>query len=145
MDSKDRKLLLRDLGGRLLSDVLVEVIEDGWDISTRLDIGTQPLTAYWLDRVCNKYYDIKPHLFTIKDALKSKAFVEEITAMFPDSDQTELESGTFDFGGYSWVSLEEMDILIDILNRHKVDWRGLIKKGLAIDAAVSHVYEFIEP
>lgn len=137
MDSKDKELLLRDLAGRLLSDVRVEVIEDGWDIGTHL------LSPHLLDRVCNKYYDIKPHLFTIKDALKSKAFVEEITAMFPDSDQTELESDTFDFGGYSWVSLEEMDILIDILNRHKVDWRGLIKKGLAIDATVSHVYEFI--
>lgn len=137
MDS-NKELLLRDLAGRLLSGVRVEVIEDGWDI------GTHPLTAYWLDRVGNKYYDIKPHLFTIRDVLKSEAFVEEITAMFPDSDQTELESETFDFGGYSWVSLEEMDILIDILNRHKVDWRGLIKKGIAIDAAVSHVYEFNE-
>jgi hypothetical protein len=138
MDSKDRKLL-RDLAGRIAHSVKVEVIEDG------LNLGTHVLSAYWLDRVCNKYYDIKPHLFTIKDALKSKAFVEEITAMFPDSDQTELDGpgGCFDWDGP--VPLEDIDLLTDILNRHKVDWRGLIKKGLAIDAAVSHVYEFIEP
>lgn len=121
-----------------MSGVKVDVTEDGWGI------GTHPLSPYWLDRVGNKYYDIKPHLFNINDALKSKGFVEEITALFPDSDQTELESGTFDFGGYSWVSLDEADVLIDLLNRHKVDWRGLIKKDLAIDAAVSHVYEFCE-
>ena len=141
MGSKDKELLLRDLGGRLLSDVRVEVIEDGWDI------GSHSLTAYWLDRVGNKYYDIKPHLFTVKDALKSKAFVEEFKEMFPDSDQTELEYDTFNFGccsWVSWVSFDEIDALTDLLNRHKVDWRGLIKKDLAIDAAVSHVYEFCE-
>lgn len=138
MNSKDKELLLRDLGGRLLSDVKVDVTEDGWDI------WTHPLSPYWLDRIGNKYYDIKPHLFTIKDALKSKAFVEEFKELFPDTDATELDGpgGCFDWDGP--VPLEDIDLLTDLLNRHKVDWRGLIKKGLAIDAAVSHVYEFCE-
>jgi hypothetical protein len=138
MDSKDKELLLRDLAGRIAHSVKVEVIEDG------LNLGTHVLSAYWLDRVGNKYYDIKPHLFSIKDALRSREFVEEFRELFPDTDATELDGpgGCFDWDGP--VPLEDIDLLTDLLNRHKVDWRGLIKKGLAIDAAVSHVYEFIE-
>ena len=136
MDIKDKELLLRDIGGRLLSDVRVEVTEDG------RDIGTHPLSPYWLDRVGNKYYSIKPHLFTIKDALRSEAFVKEFRELFPDIYAIELESRSID--GKDSLSFEEIDALTVLLNRHKVDWRGLIKKGLAIDAAVSHVYEFLE-
>lgn len=137
MNIKDREILLRDLAGRITHSVKVEVTED------ELELGTQSLDAYWLDRVGNEFYDIKPHLFSIKDALRNKAFVEEFRELFPDSDATELEGpgGRFDCGGS--VPLEDIDLLTDLLGRHNVDWRGLIKKGLAVDAAKSHVYEEI--
>lgn len=137
MDIKERELLLRDLAGRILSDVRVDVIEDG------LELGTHTLSAYWLDRVGNEFYDIKPHLFTIKDALRNREFVEEFRELFPDCDATELDGpgGCFDWDGP--VPLEDIDLLTDLRNRHNVDWRGLIRKGIAIDAAKSRVYEEI--
>lgn len=134
MNIKDRELLLKDLAGRVLSDVRVEVIEDGHGL------GAHPISAYWLERVYNEYYEIRPHLFTIKDALRNREFVEEFRELFPDIYATELESGSIDRP----LTLDEIDALTDLLNRHNVDWRGLIKKGLAIDAAKSNVYEFTE-
>ena len=107
MDKKDKQLLLKDLCARLPYDVIVN---DGNEIDT--------LKAYMLDDLM--FIDeaiIRPYLR-------------------PMSSMTEEEKKDFGvpFTSEGLVTLADTVECMDWLNRNMFDYRGLIQKGLALEA-----------
>ena len=148
MTEEDKKLLLKDL-------------------STRLPYGVKAYVKNWskLDR---KYYEgvytvesTHPSLNTVL-ACSDKGSVEVIVGyddyeikpyLFPLSSMTEeimdeiyTTTGVYDISIDSSVHIEagttfeDLTKIFDILHKHQIDYRGLIEKGLAIDATGLNVY-----
>lgn len=118
MTKENRELLFIDLCARLPYGVKIKVTENN-DFVDVLD-------CYYLDNVNNNFYSIRPYLFPLSS--------------MTDEQEKEL----FDLG---WclhlcedLSYDDCAELIDWLNAHHLDYRGLIEKGLAIDATGKGIY-----
>lgn len=115
MTQKDKELLLQDLCGRLPYGVILECCE----------IVGEQLRSIDDKGLINNDYDIdevKPYLF-------------------PLSSMTEEQKEEFDrLYTYDALIIEPQWELIDWLNKNHFDYRGLIEKGLAIDATNLNIY-----
>ena len=131
MNKEDKELLLRDLCNRLPYNVMcqVEFKEDGKDNSkVMLLSGIFTDEAYFTTKGGSIYSnEYKPYLF-------------------PLSSMTEEEQRTLDSmcNGVEMVSrlsgLKMFDKAFNWLNENHFDYRGLIEKGLAIDATGLNIY-----
>ena len=131
MNKEDKELLLRDLCTRLPYNVMcqVEFKEDGKHNSkVMLLSGIFTDEAYFTTKGGSIYSnEYKPYLF-------------------PLSSMTEEEQRTLDSmcNGVEMVSrlsgLKMFDKAFDWLNKNHFDYRGLIEKGLAIDATDKNIY-----
>jgi len=117
MTQKDKQLLLRDLCARLPYGV--KYCRDSWNyeldqemsvVEVLEDIDKEGYINY---HKVYKVYDIKPYLR-------------------PMSSMTEEEKGEY-YNSYDWEYFEE-GTSFDWLNENHFDYRGLIKKGLALEA-----------
>ena len=128
MTREDRELLLKDLGGRLpygvkILDVPVNVVGKLFLISTTDTVQYETAD----DTGMQTLYNIKPYLL-------------------PLSSMTEEEQRTLDSmcNGVEMVSrlsgLKMFDKAFNWLNENHFDYRGLIEKGLAIDATGLNIY-----
>ena len=128
MTHEDRERLLKDLGGRLpygvkILDVPVNVVGKLFLISTTDTVQYETAD----DTGMQTLYNIKPYLL-------------------PLSSMTEEEQRTLD----SMCNVVEMvsrlsglkmfDKVFNWLNENHFDYRGLIEKGLAIDATGLNIY-----
>lgn len=128
MTQKDKELLLRDLCARLPYGVKVnEAVQGDFTL-----IGLIKERAFTTCETEDCYNDfpiecIKPYLF-------------------PFSSMTDEEQRTLDSmcNGVEMVSrlsgLKMFDKAFDWLNKNHFDYRGLIEKGLAIDATGLNIY-----
>lgn len=122
-----KELLLKDLCARLPYEVKVQY-EDG---------------IFTLDHISAMYEEVKlntPNNYTI-DVLEVKPY------LFPMSNMTEEQYDQLYVD--SRIKNDSIDILdalandmdaIDWLNKNHFDYRGLIEKGLAIDATGLNIY-----
>ena len=128
MTREDRELLLKDLGGRLpygvkILDIPANVVGKLFLISTTDTVQYETTD----DTGVQTLYNIKPYLF-------------------PLSSMTEEEQRTLDSmcNGVEMVSrlsgLKMFDKAFNWLNENHFDYRGLIEKGLAIDATGLNIY-----
>ena len=128
MTSEDRELLLKDLGGRLpygvkILDIPANVVGKLFLISTTDTVQYETAD----DSEIQTLYNIKPYLR-------------------PMSSMTEEEQRTLDSmcNGVEMVSrlsgLKMFDKAFNWLNENHFDYRGLIEKGLAIDATGLNIY-----
>lgn len=112
MTQYDKKLLLKDLSARLPYDVKVHIIDDDDCIMVcKLDNETINFVGSW---------DIKPYLrpmFSMTE--EEKKTVKSYIALFQKGVGFYDEGATF---------------LTDFYNEHHLDYRGLIEKGLALEA-----------
>ena len=128
INQEEKDLLVKDLCARLPYEVKVQY-EDG---------------IFTLDHISAMYEEVKlntPNNYTI-DVLEVKPY------LFPLSSMTEKQKKEFD----QLIELElkaisdEIDhaqvtvFEIDFYNKHHFDYRGLIEKGLAIDATGLNIY-----
>ena len=126
MKLKDKKMLITDLCARLPYGVYVEHTSSGFmGILHDIDVfrkynedGTVKdylcYTNFFGDEACKIEY-FKPYLFPTSSATKEqKKF---------------LRNNTLGVSG-----------LVDWLNEHHFDYRGLIEKGLALDATGLNIY-----
>lgn len=115
MTQEDKELLLKDLGGRLRYGVILQCCE----------IVGEKLYSIDDKGLINNDYDIeevKPYLFPLSSMTpKQKAELAHLTANID--------------GIFEQVLLE-----IEFYHRHHIDYKGLIEKGLAIDATNLDVY-----
>ena len=137
MTREDRELLLKDLGGRLpygvkILDIPANVVGKLFLISTTDTVQYETAD----DTGVQTLYNIKPYLFPLSSMTKEQEEEYNLLRIFVPTyhyefgDIVEDEDGEFDD---SWES-------IDYLNANHFDYRGLIKKGLAIDASGLNIY-----
>lgn len=121
MTQEDKELLLKDLSCRIPYGVIVKI--DGMSKIVKLT----SISCYGEVSV----EDGSTYLYPISDV---KPY------LFPMSSMTEEQEKEYDFLRDSVPTYLDNWKSIDYLNAHHFDYRGLIEKGLAIDATGLNIY-----
>lgn len=143
MEKDLKDLLLKDLCGRLPYKVKIEVTyskDSGSSLRARLcseGINILDTNILWLFQQGEIY--IKPYLFPLSSMTEEqKAELENLGWHF---DNFEIHNVSEYLGTYrEFVSHLDCFVLIDWLNKNNFDYRGLISKGLALDATGLNIY-----
>lgn len=145
MTDKEKDLLLKDLCGRLPYGVKCEVYGrigildeiSSYGIAVNYDNGE--------DTTC-RIECVKPYLFPLSSATEEQ--VNELFSIL-ELDKT-LEEDYIKVNEVTGITFllkngfdveEHLEKLMDWLNKYHFDWRGLIEKGLAIDATGLNIYK----
>lgn len=123
MTQEDKELLLKDLCARLFYGVKIKLIR--WDIDEGMYTNTT-LEPDDIERLLNDEdgdIEIKPYLF-------------------PLSSVTDEQKEEYRYIIERWMydSSYSISDITDWLNKNHFDYRGLIEKGLAIDATGLNIY-----
>ena len=129
MTKEDKELLLKDLCSRLPYHAHVKVwLKDGTMEEGALDLE-------------HNYGDILRDAFYYNEIVKIKPY------LFPLSSMTDGEWEDYQkIRMIDWVhgdingTFINAGLIVDYLNAHHFDYRGLIEKGLAIDATNLNIY-----
>lgn len=152
MIQEDKELLLKDLCARLPYGVkLYRTYGECVSLELRsVDVGNDKLVFYTYKgdglEICDtdtierfgqlKY---KPYLFPLSSMTEEqKEELQKLKWNFDGDDISNSESYYSEHADY--VTHLECYSLIDWLNKNHLDYRGLIEKGLAIDATGKNVY-----
>ena len=119
MTQEDKELLLKDLCARLPYGVIIQ-IKDWTVLDAELKIGH-------INRLQINDVELKPYLFPMS------SMTEEQKVIYGDLCYSIIQS-------LAKNMQSELNELINWLNAHHFDYRGLIEKGLAIDATNLNVY-----
>lgn len=119
MTQEDKGLLLKDLCARLPYGVIIQV-KDWAVLDVELKIGH-------INRLQINDVELKPYLFPMS------SMTEEQKVIYGDLCYSIIQS-------LAKNMQSELNELINWLNAHHFDYRGLIEKGLAIDATNLNVY-----
>ena len=125
MIQESKELLLKDLCARLPHKI--KFLRESWNFESDQELSViETLEDIDKDGYINntkvyKVEDIKPYLF-------------------PLSSMTEEQKSQYNFYLTRIVFAYDASLLIDWLNKNYFDYRGLIEKGLAIDATGLNVY-----
>ena len=128
MKQEDKELLLKDLCARLPYGI--KILHTGWDYDSDTDFDTVETLIGIDDRfiyaVWDKTGDREKHCLSVSNW---KPYLRPMSSM------TEEEKWEFNELGATSSSIQDLSINeIDWLNAHHFDYRGLIDKGLAIEA-----------
>lgn len=147
MTQEQKDLLLKDLSARLPYGVKIQLTEYSDLTGEKLPNKIKILDYCMLGRVqayCKGFRkdEIKPYLFPLSsmtDKQKEELFFNYIHNDIYFDDFTD-----YFLAGELWhdicVSIDVLPELINWLNKHHLDWRGLIPKGLAKDATGLNIY-----
>lgn len=154
MTQEDKELLLRDLCARLPYGVVIQekclehnetffpYAEDNKVVNIDANedlVITNGGSRYYIE-------DIKPYLFPLLMTEEQKEELNRVTNGKFISYGTYIDNckprnwsewGTTE---YNWIRHHDVDLLHTWLNKNHFDYRGLIEKGLAIDATGQNVY-----
>ena len=122
MTQEEKQLLIKDLCARLPYNVVVRCTDSDTDYNCFLmtDILNEIQNGY-------EYYDYKPYLRPMSSMTEEEK--EEIRQRFC----YEWEESIPELMYYS-IEIGDADCLIDWFLEHHFDYRGLIEKGLALEA-----------
>lgn len=146
MTTEEKDLLLKDLCARLPYGVKCKVVKYSIDgemlfIRNELELTVDNVK----ELVTNNMYEIKPYLFPLS-SMTEEQFVElkVFADLIYESDTLELAEWNDNYKTLEFW-LEEVPSycvikVFDWLNKHHFDFRGLIEKGLAIDATGLNIY-----
>ena len=124
MTQEEKQLLLKDLCGRLpygvkILDVPANVVGDIFLVSTTDTVEYEPADETNDDTGNQTLYNIKPYLRPMSSMTEGEMIeFERLSFIYDTSDGSML----FSEKGLDW------------LNEHHFDYRGLIEKGLALEA-----------
>lgn len=149
MTQKDKELLLKDLCARLPYNVIcqVEFKENGkYNSKVMLLSGIFTDEVYFTTKGGSIYSnEYKPYLFPLSSMTEEQE--EEIQEIIGNPDYACIIRKTY--GLELWLNYIDTDPTIwldtifevqDYLNKNHFDYRGLIEKGLAIDATNLNIY-----
>lgn len=135
MTQEDKELLLQDLCARLPYGVKVESVYINPDTKERKSHGIEVFDATDILVIKEGFGEFKPYLFPLSSMTESQndswrgAWLPDLlTTMdvyYPESEK--------------YLALSHAKSL-DWLNKNHFDYRGLIEKGLAIDATGLNIY-----
>ena len=127
MTQKDKELLLKDLSARLPYGVKFKA-EDEECIRVIHYIKDEEVyireyrnLPYWIDT-------IKPYLRPMSSMTKEEKKELQEIAVALSYNKDDIMIGT------QINSFRQLDGVLDLFNSHHLDWRGLIEKGLALEA-----------
>ena len=135
MTQEDKNLLIRDLCARLPYGTMVYAQNDvDWYDS---EICTQVLSD-----VINEGYIAKPYLFPLSSMTEEQKYDFYCRFIENDCDFDDFKEFYLDNGMWHKLitSLDDVDAIIDWFHKNHFDYRGLIPKGLAIDATGKNIY-----
>lgn len=138
MKQEDKDLLLRDLCGRLpfgvkcwhesFEDVITLHSIDTTHCGVEISIDSSDSGTPWW----NSVEQVKPYLFPLSNMTEEqKKELHNIQGVL---------TVDFELEEYKMVHLFQSQNVIDWLNKNHFDYRGLIEKGLAIDATNLNIY-----
>lgn len=138
MTQEEKDLLLKDLSARLPYKVIVDYSYNAFDVhnGNYVKHGSKYiLKCYLLDvfmspRQNEKGEYIKPYLFPM-----SSMTIKQKTEFNMQSLELQLK-----FINNEIMFEKVMEFKLDFYNKHHLDWRGLIEKGLALDATNKKIY-----
>ena len=143
MTQEDKELLLKDLSARLPYGVKCIVTKSRTEEGQEGDVGK----IGWVclegvdcigDRepFFSEFGNFKPYLIPLSSMTEEQK--KYITDRWGINDEFDFEINP-DWGEY-FVELGDIVDFIDWLNKNHFDYRGLIEKGLAIDATGLNIY-----
>lgn len=123
LNTFDKELLLKDLCARLPYGVKVESVFINTDTKKRKSCGIEVFDATCILMIRDGFGEFKPYLF-------------------PLSSMTEKQKKEYQYITERWMydSSYSISDSTDWLNKNHFDYRGLIEKGLAIDATGLNIY-----
>ena len=156
MTQADKKLLLKDLCARLPYGVKVKVLNEDilrYDYSSEeggFIKGIENVNDGLFVIECRKdgyvlsYDEFKPYIFPLSSITE---MLEElnIIGFFKYCDTIANVSHLESKNGiseeiYTYIDIESISGLMNFFHSHHIDYRGLIEKGLAIDATGLNIY-----
>lgn len=134
MTQEEKQLLLKDLCARFPYGVICKLSAKGADISI-----TEKLEGGGLAHFIYGTMDVKPYLRPMSSMTEEewKEFSVFIGRTERHAQQVCLDADSMAnpiIGGFQYVYWGLFDKCIDWLNAHHFDYRGLIEKGLALEA-----------
>ena len=132
--TQDKELLLKDLCARLPYEVKVKFYDHWVD-----EYEIIPLTAKLLS---DTVYigDIRPYLFPLSSMTKEQESYLHFNTKFRTTRFGDLVVKVDEDNNYFYTDTSDYLSLIDWLNKNHFDYRGLIEKGLALDATELNIY-----
>ena len=138
MTQEDKELLLRDLCARLPYGVKLQSYSYEENIETIETLREIDSDGYISTLECDTLkYIYKPYLFPLSSMTEEQ--YKYISYNFGRDGLDYIKYGTCDFHS-STLNIEDIYELVDWLNKNQFDYRGLIEKGLAIDATGLNIY-----
>ena len=123
MTQEDRQILLRDLSSRLPYGVRYRRF--AWDDKQGEECISAKIYSISPDGYVRNYHEdesdyidnVRPYLFPLSSITKKT--LEELSA---------------------YIDIKNAYVAVEFFNSHHIDYRGLIEKGLAIDATGLNIY-----
>ena len=145
MTQEKKNLLLKDLCARLPYGIKVRV--DRYNCHDVFTLNGYQSGVFWihLDKECEKYLwigtalqynEFKPYLRPMSSMTEEE--IRELDAIERNALNFCMEN---DDNGYTTESIACDACIIDFCNKHHLDYRGLIEKGLALEAP-KDMYKF---
>ena len=139
MNKQDKQLLLKDLYGRSPYGVKC-CVRNNHKLCGNL-VGIVGENIYIFSSGCSTFNIsvIIPYLFPLSSMIEEQK--EELKNLGWNFDNFEIHNVSECLGTYrEYVAHSDCFALIDWLNKNHFDYRGLIPKGLAIDATGLNIY-----
>ena len=151
MTQEDKTLLLKELSARLPYGVRYRHFV--WDDERGEECISAKIYSINPDGYVKNYYDdesdyidnVRPYLFPLSSV--TEEMMEELNAngLFKYRDTIANISHLESKNGiseeiYTYIDIESISVLIEFFHSHHIDYRGLIEKGLAIDATGLNIY-----
>ena len=145
-EEKDRDLLLRDLCARLPYGIKVKLGDNPnvFDLVYRIKFAVMYGDSDKLEDILD-IINIKPYLFPLSSITKEMMEEPNIYGFFKYRDtianvgHLESKNGISE-EIYTYIDIESISVLMEFFHSHHIDYRGLIEKGLAIDATGLKIY-----
>ena len=131
MTQEDKELLFKDLCARLPYGIKVKVkyYDDNWRLLAIYTNGTTYVIRDIGYPIETCFEDCKPYLFPLS------SMTEEQQKEFDQLIELELKAINDEIAHTQVTTFE-----VDFYNKNHFDYRGLIEKGLAIDATELNIY-----
>lgn len=158
LSKEEKELLRKDLCARLPYGVKAKVLNEDilrYDYSSKeggFIKGIENINDGLFVIKCRKdgyvlsYDEFKPYLFPLSSITKEMMEEPNIYGFFKYRDtianvgHLESKNGVSE-EIYTYIDIESVSVLIEFFHSHHIDYRGLIEKGLAIDATGLDIYK----